>query len=347
MKQLTGHSLKIASGQTDLPVETVRRYRELFAEQGFELPPLGDRPSLLQQAAQFTRAIAKHTADFFHRCSKREIEERLAICQTCPFFDGQAYTKCGCPAGRDNRWRNKLAWRSEACPVGKWPALSWWAGKPPATVTQQPVSPAGPAPARKGVPPMPPKHVTRWAVGITTAPRPVPTIGLCVQSLIRTGFNELTVFADNGVVLPKFADGVRVVRRPDTVAPKRFPIDGPKFGAWANFVQMLADLLVLYPDAQAIFTVQDDVGFCQGLRAFLEHDLWPSGNVGLVSPYCPNAPGCDGEGGWGDPVCRARAELLSRLFTHRFCGRACILDVSMMRVGAGPFGCANSVVPIS
>jgi hypothetical protein len=147
---------------------------------------------------------------------------------------------------------------------------------------------------------MPAKHVTRWAVGITTAPRPVPTVGLCVNSLIRTGFDELTVFADNNVALPTFPNGVRVVRRPDTIAPKRFAVDGPKFGAWANFVQMLADVLVLHPDAQAIFTMQDDVGFCLGLREFLERDRWPSGNVGLVSPYCPNEPGNGGRGAYID-----------------------------------------------
>lgn len=138
------------------------------------------------------------------------------------------------------------------------------------------------------------KHVTRWAVGIATAPRPVSTLRLCIDSTIATGWDpsEIAVFADAGLEPGSLPDGVKVVHRPETIAARRFSeaaIPGNKFGAWANFVQMLADLLVLYPDAEAIFAVQDDVTFCRGLRDFLEHDLWPAGPIGVVSPYCPNS----------------------------------------------------------
>ncbi|MCA9080851.1 MAG: glycosyltransferase family 2 protein [Planctomycetaceae bacterium] len=137
-----------------------------------------------------------------------------------------------------------------------------------------------------------------WAVGITTAPRPVPMLKHCVASTLATGWlpDELTVFADNNADLHGVPVDVRIVRRPQTIAPNRFEITGSKFGAWANFVQTLADLRALHPEADTIFTIQDDVTFCAGLRKFLDDDLWPSSNVGLVSPYCPNARGDDNRG---------------------------------------------------
>lgn len=81
---------------------------------------------------RFVTALMKHAQDWFRKCSRREIHDRLAICQTCTQFTGTACAECGCPVNLEKRFRNKLAWRSESCPQGKWPALSrtrW--GKPP------------------------------------------------------------------------------------------------------------------------------------------------------------------------------------------------------------------------
>ncbi len=46
--------------------------------------------------------------------STEEKERRLAICQSCNFFDGRSCEKCGCVA----RWKTKLA--TESCPIQKW-----------------------------------------------------------------------------------------------------------------------------------------------------------------------------------------------------------------------------------
>ena len=45
------------------------------------------------------------------------------------------------------------------------------------------------------------------------------------------------------------------------------------------------------PTAEAYLLVEDDVAFCQGLREYLEANLWPAdpATIALVSPYCPEA----------------------------------------------------------
>ena len=72
----------------------------------------------------FAKALGKHLLDGLKKCTDKEIEARLAICQDCPHFQGNVCGKCGCPLSRERKFRNKLAWRSESCPVGKWPPLS-------------------------------------------------------------------------------------------------------------------------------------------------------------------------------------------------------------------------------
>ncbi|MFC6465733.1 DUF6171 family protein [Marinilactibacillus sp. GCM10026970] len=41
-------------------------------------------------------------------------EKRLSVCETCPFFQNQTCTKCGCYA----MFRASLNYKS--CPVNKW-----------------------------------------------------------------------------------------------------------------------------------------------------------------------------------------------------------------------------------
>ena len=71
----------------------------------------------------FFQALVKHARDWFRKCSRKEIAHRLSICQTCEKFTGTACSQCGCRVNLEKRFLNKLAWRSETCPLGKWPAL--------------------------------------------------------------------------------------------------------------------------------------------------------------------------------------------------------------------------------
>lgn len=129
----------------------------------------------------------------------------------------------------------------------------------------------------------------RWAVVITHAPRLMATVEQTVASLRENGWDDITIFAEPGC---SQIEGVNWIQRPDTIAapvfsPERIGPDG-LFGAYQNFVQSMADILIAKPDADSILYVQDDVLFAPGTRAFLERDLWPSKRSGIVSPYCPN-----------------------------------------------------------
>lgn len=126
------------------------------------------------------------------------------------------------------------------------------------------------------LPPSDPRHplgrsVTRWAVGVTTAPRQTPTIDRCIESLKASGFHPF-VFAEPGSDVELDCP---VVQRPQ------------RLGCWRNYVQTLRDLLQLHPQAAAIAVFQDDIEVCRDLREFLEHDLWPSRRTGVVSVYSP------------------------------------------------------------
>jgi hypothetical protein len=77
-------------------------------------------PSLLQKAANFAAASAKHVAAGMPQASEEEVARRFAICQTCEHFDGRACRKCGCPVVREKKFLSKLSWANESCPVGKW-----------------------------------------------------------------------------------------------------------------------------------------------------------------------------------------------------------------------------------
>lgn len=124
---------------------------------------------------------------------------------------------------------------------------------------------------REAVHPIP-KHVTKFAIGVTTAPRKEPTLRQSVKSIVKAGFTP-TVYAEPGTDLTGV--DVPIVRRDEL------------HGCWGNWKQTLEDLLQSQPDAQAIGIFQDDIVMMKGVRDYLEHDLWPSDNTGVVSLYSP------------------------------------------------------------
>lgn len=108
----------------------------------------------------------------------------------------------------------------------------------------------------------------RWAVGLTTAPRPEPTLQQTLHSLQAAGWPDCRLFDD-----------------------------AKRAGAWPNWIAGLRTLLAEYPNAEAYMLVQDDAIFCRRLRRYLEKTLWPASNLALCSPYCP-APYRKSEHGW-------------------------------------------------
>lgn len=84
-------------------------------------------PTSFQRIKTFIVAATKHAASGFPMCSDDEVKERYEICETCHYFKekkGHKYCKslgCGCNISRaSNKYLNKLAWKTESCPQGKW-----------------------------------------------------------------------------------------------------------------------------------------------------------------------------------------------------------------------------------
>jgi len=77
-------------------------------------PPL--MPSLARSALHLAGAAAAFVADGFARVSEPARQTRLAICRTCDQLSGDRCAQCGCFMSA------KAGIRSQACPLGKWPA---------------------------------------------------------------------------------------------------------------------------------------------------------------------------------------------------------------------------------
>lgn len=77
-------------------------------------------PGLVRRAFHFASALAVHAGDGFAKRTRAEIHDLLAACRECEHFTGDSCAKCGCTVAADEVLFNKLAWRSEKCPEGKW-----------------------------------------------------------------------------------------------------------------------------------------------------------------------------------------------------------------------------------
>jgi hypothetical protein len=130
-------------------------------------------------------------------------------------------------------------------------------------------------------------RVSKWSVGVITAPRRAPTLTWCVDSLARAGWPRPQLFVDAGAQLPEACQSLPVTRR-----------DG-RIGAWPNFYLALTEMLYRDPDADAYMIVQDDAYFydADNLRDYMEGVLWPGGTPGLVSLYSTEA-NLASEPGW-------------------------------------------------
>jgi len=77
-------------------------------------------PPILILGWNFAGAMVRWAGSGFKRCPKKQISERLAICQSCPHLVDNHCQLCGCACIETNQLMNKLALASEACPLGKW-----------------------------------------------------------------------------------------------------------------------------------------------------------------------------------------------------------------------------------
>ncbi len=123
------------------------------------------------------------------------------------------------------------------------------------------------------------KRVRHWAVGVTTAPRPKPTIDACLDSLIQAGWESPRLFVDSAVTIAERFHHLPVTFRET------------KLGAWPNYYMAIVELLMREPNADAFMLVQDDIIFDHRhhMREYLEEILWPADPIGAVSLYCSKA----------------------------------------------------------
>jgi glycosyltransferase involved in cell wall biosynthesis len=98
---------------------TAEGVREALTEFGFLAGPEPDLPPLATRAANYAKAQIRHTLDGRARADNATLSDRLTICEDCDRFraSDRKCSECGCPI------EEKAAWRSESCPLGKWPAV--------------------------------------------------------------------------------------------------------------------------------------------------------------------------------------------------------------------------------
>ena len=66
-------------------------------------------------STHITQQDIHHESD--SQCSQEEIDSRMNICNG---FQNNSCLQCGCALSRDKNYMNKLFWKKQSCPIGKW-----------------------------------------------------------------------------------------------------------------------------------------------------------------------------------------------------------------------------------
>ena len=84
-----------------------------------------DEPGLVRKAVNLGKAVARHVADGAKKLDEEDFNQRLEICKSCPEYipERTACRLCGCDL------KIKASWRSEYCPLAKWPLPAEYASK--------------------------------------------------------------------------------------------------------------------------------------------------------------------------------------------------------------------------
>ena len=89
-------------------------------------------PNIITRIRTFAFALYNHVKTGMNKCSQRQINSRWKICQSCPMFTTEPAVKsykgkapaycmvCGCALSKKKGFMNKLAWKDQKCPEGKW-----------------------------------------------------------------------------------------------------------------------------------------------------------------------------------------------------------------------------------
>lgn len=144
------------------------------------------------------------------------------------------------------------------------------------------------------------------SVAITTAPRQGPNLlPRCVRSVLDSGFDDVTIYAEPHTELGTFDAPVVMRER--------------RLGAWHNWMQTVEDTLA--KDTEYVLIVQDDCVFAKGVRDFISAIVWPSYECSAIQLCCssyyrnlPNGlckmPGTGMIGAWATLMPRFHAQLI-------------------------------------
>jgi hypothetical protein len=117
--------------------------------------------------------------------------------------------------------------------------------------------------------------VKRWAFGVTTASRRQSTLEDCLDSIVRSGWNDPRLFLDGSCRIPERYNDLAVTWRENFI------------GVWPAWFLALAELILQQPDADAYVLLQDDVVLYdrESLRDYLERILWPGDQPSIISLF--------------------------------------------------------------
>lgn len=119
-------------------------------------------------------------------------------------------------------------------------------------------------------------------VALTMAPRySEPEVhARCFNSMAAAGFRDIHVFHEPG----------RYDYWPETAT--RFHGAQQRLGEWHNFIRTLRTMLDLFPHADCLMTVQDDVAWCRNSWERIKSMEWPSQWCGVVHAYTSRKYAC-------------------------------------------------------
>lgn len=76
----------------------------------------------MRRVLRFIKALVLHAWHGWPTCDQKLIDTRFDICSRCPQYDADEKQcgLCGCNVNQQQIILNKLAWKDQKCPEGKW-----------------------------------------------------------------------------------------------------------------------------------------------------------------------------------------------------------------------------------
>lgn len=75
---------------------------------------------MINKIFNFMKALCFHIGAGCPKSTQTEINKRYAICESCQMFHNDQCLECGCNISTKSKFLNKLAWKDQKCPLGKW-----------------------------------------------------------------------------------------------------------------------------------------------------------------------------------------------------------------------------------